>query len=202
MQSRLPPALIPSSRRPRSLRLLVGSVLWLAVLVGVLIAAPRSPALSTALAEDAGVTGTATAHRDDGAAWSWPLEPFPAIRRAFDPPESRYGQGHRGVDLGAKDGQPVHVVDAGTVTHSGMVAGRGTVTVRHAGGLESTYEPLVDRVATGTVVQTGAVVGVVSGPGHCAGTACLHLGARLGEDYLDPMLLLGRVRIVLLPLLD
>lgn len=181
---------------------MAGSVLWLAVLVGVLMAAPRSPTLSAALAESSAVAGTATVHRDDGASWSWPLDPVPVIRRAFDPPESRYGRGHRGVDLGAGDGRPVHAVDAGTVTHSGMVAGRGTVTVRHAGGLESTYEPLEERVETGTVVRSGAVVGVVRGSGHCAPTPCLHLGVRLGEDYLDPMLFLGPVRIVLLPLLD
>ncbi|KAB7746582.1 peptidoglycan DD-metalloendopeptidase family protein [Nostocoides sp. F2B08] len=130
------------------------------------------------------------------------MEPRPAVQRAFDPPESRYGRGHRGLDLKATDGQSVHAVDAGTVTHSGMVAGRGTVTVRHAGGLESTYEPLEDRVATGSVVSSGAVIGVVGEGGHCAEGPCLHLGARVGEDYLDPRLLLGHVRIVLLPLLD
>ena len=193
--------MIHSARRPGALRLLVGSVLWLAVLVGVFMGAPHSRTLPAAVAEGGGLTGP-TVHREDGAAWSWPLDPLPATRRAFDPPESRYGRGHRGVDLAARDAQPVHAVDAGTVSHSGVVAGRGTVTVRHAGGLESTYEPLEDRVATGTFVQAGAVLGVVGGPGHCAGTVCLHLGARLAEDYLDPMILLGPVRIVLLPLLD
>ena len=104
--------------------------------------------------------------------------------------------------MDAREGQSVHAVDAGTVTHSGMVAGRGTVTLRHAGGLESTYEPLEERVATGALVPSGGVIGTIGGPSHCAGMPCLHLGARLGEDYLDPMLLLGGVRIVLLPLLD
>ena len=104
--------------------------------------------------------------------------------------------------MDAREGQSVHAVDAGTVTHSGMVAGRGTVTLRHAGGLESTYEPLEERVATGALVPSGGVIGTIGGASHCAGRTCLHLGARLGEDYLDPMLLLGGVRIVLLPLLD
>jgi murein DD-endopeptidase MepM/ murein hydrolase activator NlpD len=167
--------------------------------------APDSPvlpsALPSALAGTVEPVDTVTTDRDDDLAWSWPLEPVPGVLRGFDPPETRYARGHRGVDLAATDGQAVGAVDAGTVTHSGMVAGRGTVTVRHAGGLESTYEPLEERVPAGSVVAAGTALGVIGGPGHCAGSACLHLGARLGGDYLDPLVLLDRVRIVLLPLL-
>jgi len=35
--------------------------------------------------------------------------------------------------------------------------------------------------------------------GHCAGTPCLHLGARRGRDYLDPLPLLAHGPVVLLP---
>lgn len=198
MQRRHPP---PGETRRAHRPLLLGSVVWLAVIVGSLLATPGSVALA-GTAEVAGGVAAGHDHDADDPRWAWPLEPLPALRRAFDPPESRYGRGHRGIDLAGSDGQPVLAVEAGTVTHSGMVAGRGTVTVRHAGGLESTYEPLEERVARGTVVPVGAVIGEVGGPSHCAETTCLHLGARLAEDYLDPMLLLGRVRIVLLPLLD
>ena len=46
-----------------------------------------------------------------------------------------------------------------------------------------------------------AVVGVVGHePGHCAPRTCLHLGVRRGENYVDPLSLLGRRRVVLLPL--
>ena len=41
----------------------------------------------------------------DGA---WPLRPRPEIVRGFDPPATRFGAGHRGVDLLGHAGQAVH----------------------------------------------------------------------------------------------
>lgn len=135
------------------------------------------------------------------------MAPQPQVVRPFDPPESAYGPGHRGIDLAAEPGQPVMAAADGVVTHSGVVAGRGTVTVLHGSGVASTYEPLGERVETGTVLARGEAVGALADgvagvAGHCAPASCLHLGARLDGTYLDPMLLLGRVRIVLLPLQD
>ena len=94
-------------------------------------------------------------------------------------------------------------VEAGVVTHAGDVAGRGTVTVAHAGGLSSTYEPLDPAVSAGSVVAVGDLLGTVrarDGPGHCGVRPCLHLGARRGESYLDPYPLLVGGRLALLPL--
>lgn len=139
--------------------------------------------------------------RADAGAWSWPLSPRLQVTRAFERPTTRYGPGHRGIDLDGIADQRVLAVADGVVTHSGVVAGRGTVTVRHEGGIASTYEPVDDRVGEGTAVRAGATIGAIGTGSHCAGAgSCLHLGARLGEDYLDPLLLLARVRIILLPL--
>ena len=175
--------------RPAALlsRLLLASVVWLTTFSLLLVLAPRGAAQDDPA--------------DGGAGWTWPLNPFPQVVRAFDPPESRYGPGHRGIDLAAAPGQSVLAVADGVVTHSGMVAGRGTVTVRHASGLSSTYEPVEERVVEDAVVSTGDVLGVIGASEHCASEPCLHLGARLGEEYLDPLLLLTRARIILLPLL-
>lgn len=105
------------------------------------------------------------------------------------------------MDLAAARGQPVRAVAAGTVTHVGVIAGRPTVTVTHTGGLRSTYEPVDATVRQGDSVTAGQVLGtlVVTGS-HCSPTACLHLGALRGRVYLDPMTLLGPVRVRLLPL--
>jgi murein DD-endopeptidase MepM/ murein hydrolase activator NlpD len=116
---------------------------------------------------------------------------------------SDYGAGHRGLDLKVADGTPVVAVEAGVVTHAGDVAGRGTVTVAHAGGLSSTYEPLDPVVRAGSVVAGGDLLGTVrahDGPGHCGSRPCLHLGARRGDSYLDPYPLLVGGRLALLPL--
>jgi hypothetical protein len=73
----------------------------------------------------------------------------------------------------------------------------------HADGLISTYEPVTGTLAAGARVGAGEVLGALeadSPASHCAGRDCLHLGARRGESYVDPLLLLGeRGPSVLLP---
>lgn len=131
--------------------------------------------------------------------WAWPLAPRPKVLRPFIAPASRWGPGHRGVDLAGGAGQPVHAVAAGTVSHVGTIAGRGTVSVLHVSGLRSTYEPVDPSVRLGEVVHRGTVLGTVTrAASHCSPAACLHLGALRGERYLDPMVLLlgGRVRLL------
>jgi murein DD-endopeptidase MepM/ murein hydrolase activator NlpD len=77
------------------------------------------------------------------------------------------------------------------------------VSVAHAGGLRTTYEP-IDVEATlraGHPVTAGETLGVLAA-GHpgCAADACLHWGLRSGDVYLDPLALLGLGRVRLLPL--
>lgn len=123
------------------------------------------------------------------------------VRRRFDPPAHTWSPGHRGVDLAATVGQPVLSAGAGTVSFSGVVAGRGVVTVRHSGGLRTTYEPVDRRPAVGVTVARGGPIGVLATTaGHCAPAACLHWGAVSGESYRDPLSLLDPGHPVLLPL--
>ncbi|HSO64658.1 MAG TPA: M23 family metallopeptidase, partial [Ornithinibacter sp.] len=89
----------------------------------------------------------------------------------------------------------------GRVTHAGVVAGRGTVSVEHRDGLVSTYEPVSPGVTVGDDVSAGQALGLVT-PGaapHCGATGCLHLGARRQGAYLDPWPLLLGGEIALLP---
>jgi murein DD-endopeptidase MepM/ murein hydrolase activator NlpD len=97
----------------------------------------------------------------------------------------------------------VLAVEGGVVTHAAVVAGRGTVSVRHPDGLVSTYEPVHAQVTPGEQVDAGDVLGVVGGgtaSSHCGARVCLHLGARRGGSYLDPWPLLAGGRLALLPL--
>jgi murein DD-endopeptidase MepM/ murein hydrolase activator NlpD len=121
------------------------------------------------------------------------------VVRRFEPPPSRYAAGHRGIDLRSTAGDRVTAVQAGRVTHVGSIAGRGTVSVLHPSGIRSTYEPVRPTVRPGQPLARGDPVGVVSAGGHC-GTGCLHLGARRGPEYLDPLPLLVGGPVVLLPL--
>ncbi|HWS31504.1 MAG TPA: M23 family metallopeptidase, partial [Actinoplanes sp.] len=103
-------------------------------------------------------------------------------------------------DLSAGAGSVVRSAGGGTVVYAQRLAGRGVVSVAHAGGLRTTYEPVTATVTAGASVAAGDPIGTVE-PGHpgCPG-ACLHWGLRRGDVYLDPLLLLGLGRVRLLPL--
>lgn len=133
------------------------------------------------------------------AEWLLPLDGA-AVTRPFDPPGTPYGRGHRGVDLGGTPGMVVRAAGAGTVGYAGMLAGRGVVTVLHAGGLRTTYEPVEIGVRAGQPVAAGDPLGALAaGHAGCPVAACLHWGLLRGEVYLDPMLLLSRGPVRLLP---
>jgi hypothetical protein len=52
-------------------------------------------------------------------------------------------------------------------------------------------------------VKAGARIGVVEGVlGHCGQSPCLHWGLRQGVVYLDPLILVGRAPVRLLPWWD
>ncbi|MDR1213224.1 MAG: peptidoglycan DD-metalloendopeptidase family protein [Propionibacteriaceae bacterium] len=122
-----------------------------------------------------------------------------AVSRRFDPPEQPWGAGHRGVDLAGVEGEPVLAALSGRVHFAGQVAGRGLVSLDH-GDRSTTYEPLVPLVQTGQAVSAGDIIGWLS-PGHlgCAAQACLHWGLRQDQTYLDPLSLLPRRRVRLIP---
>jgi murein DD-endopeptidase MepM/ murein hydrolase activator NlpD len=89
---------------------------------------------------------------------------------------------------------------AGRVGYAGLLAGRGVVVVVH-GELRTTYEPVVAEVAVGSAVAAGERIGTLE-PGHagCPAAACLHWGLRRGDSYLDPLRLVDRGPVRLLPL--
>ena len=135
----------------------------------------------------------------DSGPWGWPLAGPHEVTRAFAPPASAYGAGHRGVDLPGAPGATVRASAAGRVTYAGQLAGRGVVVVTH-GALRTTYEPVTASVRLGQAVALGEVVGrLEAGHAGCAVAACLHWGLRRGEEYLDPVRLVRRGPVRLLP---
>ncbi|MER7589313.1 M23 family metallopeptidase [Micromonospora sp. NPDC127501] len=130
----------------------------------------------------------------------WPVDGPPRPVRRFDPPPRQWLPGHRGVDLAASAGAVVRSAGPGTVLFAGLVAGRPVVTVGHADGLRTTHEPVRPAVRPGQPVTAGAPLGELL-PGHpgCPTEACLHWGLRRGEEYLDPLALLGLGPVRLLP---
>jgi murein DD-endopeptidase MepM/ murein hydrolase activator NlpD len=131
----------------------------------------------------------------------WPLRPEPEVVADFDPPDSPWGSGHRGVDLLGTAGQVVRAALPGRVSFAGVLAGRGVVVVDH-GGTRTTYEPVDATVSLGDPVAAGNPIGRLALPGsHCLPRACLHWGWIEGADtYLDPLRLVGAGPVRLLPL--
>lgn len=156
--------------------------------------AGRSPSGASALPEPPAAAAPA-------ARFGWPLAGTPRVVRRFDPPPQPWLPGHRGVDLAATPGVEVRSAGAGVVLFAGTVAGRPVVTVGHADGLRTTYEPVRPGPAAGARVAAGTPIGrLIAGHPGCAAAACLHWGLRRGEEYLDPLALLGLGPVRLLPL--
>ena len=146
----------------------------------------------------AAVTAADTPRATD-ARWAWPIASPHPIARPYVAPDTPYGRGHRGVDIRAPAGSEVRAPADGVVHFAGFVVDRPVLSLEHAGGVLSSFEPVDAVVAEGEHVRRGQVIGTLLA-GHCA-NPCLHLGARVQGEYVNPLLFLGGVpRAVLLPM--
>jgi murein DD-endopeptidase MepM/ murein hydrolase activator NlpD len=151
-------------------------VLFMAVVWAALLAPPA--------------TGPARAAGD----WTWPV--VGPVISGFDPPDTPFGSGHRGIDIAAGLGTPVRAPAAGTVTFAGPVGGRLFLTLDHGSGLESRYSFLASLVVRrGDSVTAGQVI-ARSGTGHAGDLIPnLHLGVLLHDAYVDPLDYLGPIDV-------
>lgn len=130
-----------------------------------------------------------------GAAVHWPVPG--AVIADFDPPEPNWLPGHRGIDLAVEPGDVVVSPRAGVFVFAGQVAGTPVVVVSH-GIVRSTYQPVAGSLPVGSVVAAGQPIGrMTDAASHCA-PSCLHWGARVGDRYVDPRILLGAHQVVVL----
>jgi murein DD-endopeptidase MepM/ murein hydrolase activator NlpD len=136
-----------------------------------------------------------------GITYRPPIQTGARVINPFRAPAHRYGPGHRGVDLQLSLGGAVLAAGPGTVRFAGPVAGRGVVVLTHPDGLITEYEPVTPLVTVGTAVSAGQPIARLAGVHPRCAVSCLHWAARRGEDYLDPMALLGALGPVrLMPL--
>lgn len=105
------------------------------------------------------------------------------VRDGFRPPPTPYGAGNRGVDYATVPGTPVRAAAAGQVAFAGRVGAGLHVVVLHADGVRTSYSFLASATARrGQRVDAGTVLGTAG--------AAMHFGARAGDAYLDPLVLL------------
>ncbi len=153
------------SRRASATRYGVVIVAILLTLFGVAVPAHAEPAFGT---------------------YRWPVR-GPVIQ-GFEPPESPYGSGHRGIDIAVPVETPILAPASGVVAFAGKIGSALYLSLDHPDGVRTTFSWLSSvAVRKGDRVVTGDVV-AASGEGH-AGSAVphLHLGARYGGDYIDPV---------------
>ncbi|GAA1480436.1 hypothetical protein GCM10009624_08760 [Gordonia sinesedis] len=179
----------------------VRTLVAVAEIVAVLLLTCGFPAVVAA--EPGGSSGTTASAQGYGV----PLPPRPTVVTGYDEPQQRWNPGHRGVDLASSAGATVVAAGDGVVRFAGVVAGKPSVSVQRTDGIITTYEPVRASVRAGERVRRGDPLGTVEA-GHpgCPVAACVHWGARRGAgrtaDYLDPLGLLGAIRVRLKPLGD
>lgn len=143
--------------------------------------------------------GASSVEAKDPLRWRWPVAGPHLVLEPYRAPAHEYGAGHRGADLSAPTGAVVLAPADGSVAFRGTVVDRPLVTIRHAGGLVTTFEPLRSDLVPGDPVSAGQPIGVVALGGHTPAGA-LHVGVRRDGDYINPMLFFGEVsRAILLP---
>jgi murein DD-endopeptidase MepM/ murein hydrolase activator NlpD len=175
---------------PSSARVLRLSILGAILAAGLGAVSPADPVAARTV-------GAATARPQE---WSWPVAPPHAIVAPYRVPATRYSAGHRGIDIAAVPGETIVAPADGTVHFAGIVVDRPVLSVRHAGGFISSYEPVTTTLVAGDRVLLGDEIGTLDlATRHCI-SGCLHFGVRLDGEYVSPLLLLeGLPRSILLP---
>ncbi|MEX0991379.1 MAG: M23 family metallopeptidase [Actinomycetota bacterium] len=131
--------------------------------------------------------GAVPAHAEPAfGTYRWPVR-GPVIR-GFERPESPYGSGHRGIDIAVAVGTPILAPAPGVVAFAGKIGSSLYVSVDHPDGVRTTFSWLSSvLVRKGDRVSAADTLGT-SGEGHAgADIPHLHLGARFGGDYIDPV---------------
>lgn len=136
-----------------------------------------------------GVASVGTASIAADAPWQWPITPLHPVARPYLAPPTAYAAGHRGIDIRAPAGTAVLAPADGVVHFAGVVVDRPVLSIAHPGDVLSSFEPVQTSLVAGDVVRRGQVIGILL-DGHCT-NACLHLGARVSGEYVNPLLFLG-----------
>ena len=101
---------------------------------------------------------------------------------------SRWGTTHKGIDLGAPAGTPVHASDGGVVTFAGWNSGGYgyLVKISHGNGLETYYAHNSSvAVSAGDRVYQGQVISYVGSTGDSTGNH-LHFEVRENGSAKNP----------------
>ncbi|HYU14702.1 MAG TPA: peptidoglycan DD-metalloendopeptidase family protein [Candidatus Acidoferrum sp.] len=129
---------------------------------------------------------------EPGKTWTMPVEAnrissgFGKVR--FDPTTPTHTRTHKGIDMTAPAGTPVHAARGGEVVRAGTsIGGFGNlVVIDHGGGIRSFYGHLQSvGVKKGDRVEVGSPIGAVGSTGRSTGPH-LHFEVRRDGKSIDP----------------
>ena len=130
--------------------------------------------------------------------WATPIPDFE--KRHFPNyvlPASKWGAGHRGIDLLAKDQEQIKSPFSGTVHFHGKVVDRNVLTLKSSTGLLASFEPICSNLSAGDEVTKGDQIGhycagAVNYEEHCE--MCIHFSVRSEHGYLNPLLFVSTIK--------
>ena len=136
----------------------------------------------------------------DRPTWRWPLDGHPKVLRRLAPPPEPWLPGHRGIDLATAPTTPVVAAGPGIVRFAGALAGRGGGHHR-ARGWPAHDISACQRISTPRPTRNARHPPRRHRTPHwpLPRKRCPPLGPPARLPLLDPLLLLGRARIRLLP---
>lgn len=101
---------------------------------------------------------------------------------------------HKGIDLAAPTGTPIHAANEGVITHKAYQKGYGNVVyIKHRDGTETRYAHMSNfaNIQPGMTVQAGQEIGYVGSTGESTGPH-LHFEVRnAAGEAIDPTLVYG-----------
>ncbi|MFN2590917.1 MAG: M23 family metallopeptidase, partial [Actinomycetota bacterium] len=114
--------------------------------------------------------------------YAWPV--LGPVIHGYEPPETPYSAGHRGIDIGAPFGSELRAAADGVVAFAGWVGGSLFISIDHPDGVRTTYSWLsAIAVRKGDTVGREQLIGA-TGHGHPElPDPHLHFGARIGSTY-------------------
>lgn len=122
---------------------------------------------------------------------SWPVSGYSYISSPFgyrNSPLTGIPELHRGIDIPAPSGTPIHAAAAGTVITACYNSSYGNyVMISHGNGLVTLYAHAVSlNVSVGQTVSAGDVVSFVGTTGDSNGNHC-HFEVRMNGTLQDPL---------------
>ncbi len=128
--------------------------------------------------------------------WQIPFGEPHKLMRHYLQPTSDYSAGHRGVDYSVQIGDEVRAPADGVILFQRHLVDRDVITVAHASGITSEFEPACGLLPSGSSVRRGQPIGSVCSPDsgyswHCQTETCLHFSVRLNGKYLSPLAFIG-----------